>query len=464
MEEMNLDEEVPYYYNSIDFNKLVQEYPPAPAFFKGVFKHTLPELATLKERRLRDAVMHASSVPFYTRMWKEAGVDPAEIRTLKDLPKLPTYGVEEIRESVERHPPFGDYVGLDTRAGKIPLRIHSSGGTTGEPRPTFYTPWDREVGSILRARSYYFHGIRPGDIVMDTLLFSTHNGAFTVQEALWLWLGCIPVTTSAGVVTRTHRSLEIAKKWNVNVIIGFPEYVVHMGQVAKELGIELDLKVIDTYGKVEYVKDAWGCPVYDSYGMHEIQTIASECPYGGGLHIWDDAFIIEIVDIETGELLGPGEEGSIVVTALFKDAYPMVRYDTKDMTRLWPPGQCECGSWMQKIDPIIGRADLMVKLRGINVWPEACGAIIASDARLTGEYYCIVETSNDRDEMMVQAEYAPGMTDLDVIQRELEQTLRDKLNVRIPVELVPPESLATVTGLGVLPKARRLDDRRKTGQ
>ena len=142
----------------------------------------------------------------------------------------------------------------------------------------------------------------------------------------------------------------------------------------------------------------------------------------------------------------------------------MIRFDTKDMTRLWPPGQCECGSWMQKIDPIIGRADLMVKLRGINVWPEACGAIVASDARLTGEYYCIVETTNNRDDMRLQAEYEEGATDLEAIKNELEQTLRDKLNVRIPVELVPPDSLTAVTGKGVLPKSRRLDDRRKTGQ
>ena len=460
MDERN-PQAVPYYFRSVDFEEMIREYPPAPAFFEGVFKLPPKEMASLQERRLRAAVTRAARVPFYQRLWKEADIGPDEIQTLDDLKRLPSYTVDDIRLSVESNPPFGDYLGLDPRAGTVPLRIHSSGGTTGEPRPTFYTPWDREVGSILRARSYYFHGLRPGDIVMDTLLFSTHNGAFTVEEALWLWLGCIPVTTSAGVVTRTHRALEIAQKWQVNAIVGFPEYVVHMAHVAKDAGIELNLKVIDTYGQTDMVKEAWGCPVYDTYGMHEVQTIASECPQGGGLHVWDDAYVVEVVDAETGSPLGPGEEGSLVVTALYKDAYPVVRYDTKDVTRLWPKGQCACGSWMRKIDPILGRADWMVKLRGVNVWPEACGAIVVADGRLTGEYYCVVERVGDRDEMTLQAEYKDGITDLDDIRAGLEQTLRDRLAVGIAVQLVESGSLASVTGVGLRNKARRLDDRRK---
>ncbi|MEE9198541.1 MAG: hypothetical protein V3U26_01955, partial [Dehalococcoidia bacterium] len=429
---MNLDE-VPFYFQSVDFHRLVHEYPPAPAFFKVLFKCSPQEIRALQERRLKEAVERAWQVPFYRRRWRQAGIEPGEIATIDDLKKLPPYTVDDIRQSMESQPPFGDYLGLDPNAGAKPLRLHSSGGTTGEPRPTFYTPWDREVGSILRARSYYFHGLRSGDLVMNTLLYSTHNGAFSVHEALWLWLGCIPVTTSAGVVTRTHRALEIAQKWGVNVIIGFPEYLLHMAQVAREMGLEvgrdLKLKVIDSFGKSDLVRDAWGCPAYDTYGMHEVQAISSECPFGGGLHVWEDAFIVEVVDPDTGAAVGPGQEGSIVVTALYKDAYPVIRYDTKDLTRLWPQGQCSCGSWMQRMDPILGRADLMVKLRGVNVWPEACGAIVAADGRLTGEYYCVVERVNDRQEMTLQAEHRPGVADLGVVQRDLEGTLRARLGV-----------------------------------
>ena len=464
MDTINLDE-VPFYFQSLDFQRMVQEYPPAPAFFGDLFKCPPEDIQALQERRLKEAVQRASQVPFYRRRWQEAGVDPSEIRTHADLSRLPTYTVDDIRQSVEAAPPFGDYLGLDPLAGAVPLRIHSSGGTSGEPRPTFYTPWDREIGSIMRARSYYFHGLRPGDMVMNTLLYSTHNGAFAVHEALWLWLGCIPVTTSAGVVTRTRRALEIAQKWGVNVIIGFPEYLLHMAQEAREMGLEvgrdLKLKVIDSFGKSDLVREAWGCPAYDTYGMHEVQTISSECPYGGGHHIWEDAFIVEVVDPDTGRPVEVGQEGSIVLTVLYKDAYPIIRYDTKDLTRLWPLEKCECGSWMRKMDPILGRADFMIKLRGVNVWPEGCGVILASDARLTGEYYCIVQTNNGRDEMTVQAEHKPGVTGLETVQQELDDTLRAKLGVKIAVELVPPDSLSAVTGMGVLPKARRLDDRRK---
>ena len=460
MLDMTLDE-VPFYHQAVDYRKLVEEYPPAPAFFKDVFKRPPQEIKALQESRLRAAVQRAWQVPFYRRRWEAVGLEPGEVTNMGHLDKLPTYTVENIRESIDAHPPFGDYLGLDPQAGQIPMRLHSSGGTTGEPRPTFYTPWDREVGNILRARSYYFHGFRPGDMVMNTLLYSTHNGAFTVHEALWHWLGCTPVTTSAGVVTRTSRALEIAQKWQVNALVGFPEYLMHMAQTAKEMGLEvgrdLKLKVVESFGTSDLVREAWGCPAYDTYGMHEVQAISSECPYGGGHHVWEDAFIVEVVDPDTGEPVGPGVDGSIVVTALYKNAYPVIRYDTRDVTRLWPREQCACGSWMQKIDPIHGRADLMVKLRGVSVWPEGCGAIIATTSGLTGEYYCVVERANNRDEMTVRAEHVQGITDLNAIQMKLEESMRAKLGVRIQVELVPPDSLAPLTGLGVLPKARRLE-------
>lgn len=460
--------EVPFYYQSIDFAELVREYPPAPDFFRGVFMQSVEETRALQERRLRDAVQRAYQVPFYRSKWAAAGVQPEDIQTIADLKKLPMYTVEDIRQSVDSHPPFGDYVGPDVRAGGIPWRIHSSGGTAGEPRPTFYTPWDREVGNILRARSYYWHGFKPGDVVMNTLLYSTHNAAYSAHEALWQWLGCIPVTTSAGVVTRTTRALEIAQKWQVNALVGFPEYLIYMSQVAKDMGLEvgrdLKLKLIECFGKSDLVREAWGVPAYDTYGMHEVQAISSECPYAGGHHIWEDAFIVELVDPETYEPVAPGELGTMIVTALYKDAYPIVRYDIKDVTKLWPRGQCECGSWMQKIDPIHGRSDFMVKLRGVNVWPEGCGAIVATKSGLTGEYYCIVERLGAREEMTLQAEYTEEAADREAIHRDLERTLRDRLNVGIKVELVPPGSLASLTGAGVLPKARRLEDRRKKGE
>ncbi len=458
--------DVPFYYKSIDFEELVREYPPAPDYFRGVFMLSVEEIRELQERRLRGAVERAYKVPFYKSKWDAAGVEPGDVKTIEDLKKAPMYTVEDIRQSVDANPPFGDYVGRDVLAGEIPWRIHSSGGTAGEPRPTFYTPWDREVGNILRARSYYWHGFKPGDVVMNTLLYSTHNAAYSAHESLWQWLGCIPVTTSAGVVTRTTRALEIAQKWQVNALVGFPEYLLHMSQVAKDMGLEvgkdLKLKLIECFGKSDLVREAWGVPAYDTYGMHEVQAISSECPYGGGHHIWEDAFIVEIVDPETYEPVEPGEVGTMIVTALYKENYPIVRYDIKDVTRLWPQGQCECGSWMQKIDPIHGRSDFMVKLRGVNVWPEGVGTIVATKSGVTGEYYCIVESLVNREEMTVQVEHTPEASDLDFIQRDLERTFRDRLNVGIKVEMVEPDSLAPLTGAGVLPKARRLEDRRKS--
>ena len=166
------------------------------------------------------------------------------------------------------------------------------------------------------------------------------------------------------------------------------------------------------------------------------------------------------MDLESSSPVPDGESGSLVVTALYKDAYPVVRYDTKDVTRFLPREQCGCGSWYRKIVPIIGRGDLMIKLRGVNVWPEACGSLLAQDGRMNGEYFCIVDRKGEQDEMTVLAEHRPGVSDPDVVQDELRQLFRDRLQVGIRVDVVEPGSLAVRTGLGTEPKVKRLDDRR----
>ena len=456
---------VPYYYRAVDFDQVIREYPPPPqCFFDKPYLAKPKDVLELQTRRLKAALDRAWQVPFYAARWQEAGFAPGDFENLDDLSKVPVYTVSDIRDSIEANPPFGDYFGRDPRAGEVPIRIHSSGGTTGNPRATFYSPHDREVGNILRARSYYLHGMRPGDFVMNTLLYSTHNGAHSVHETLWQWLGCVPVATSAGIVTRTRRALEIAREWGVTVLVGFPDYLVHMAEEAKAMGMEpgkdVPFRVIETFGRSDVVSAAWGLPAYDTYGMHETQAIAAECPIGGGLHVWEDAFHVDLMDLESSSPVPDGESGSLVVTALYKDAYPIVRYDTKDVTRFLPREQCGCGSWYRKIVPIIGRGDLMIKLRGVNVWPEACGSLLAQDGRMNGEYFCIVERKGERDEMTVLAEHRPGVSDPDVVQGELRQLFRDRLQVGLRVDVVEPGSLAVRTGLGTEPKVKRLDDRR----
>jgi phenylacetate-CoA ligase len=457
---------IPYAYRSLDWDALVREYPPAPGFFTTTYLKSPEEIRALQESRLARALAHAYATPFYRKRWDAAGIDLRAIRTLEDLRAIPTYVVDDIRQSIEAHPPFGDYQALtfgDAVHG--PLRIFTSGGTTGRPRPTIYSQWDRNVGAILRARAFYLAGFRPGDPVQNTMLYSTHNGAFIVDEALYNWSGCIPVTTSAGIVTRSRRQIEIMRDWGVRGLVGFHDFLMHLAETAKEMGIDpardLQLRNISTMGgKPRELEKAWGCNASENYGMHEVQVVASECPAKEGMHLWLDAFVVEIVDLESGEPTPDGEVGSIVITALYKTGVPVVRYDTKDTARLLSRARCACGSSLPRISSILGRADTMVKLRGVNVWPEACGEIARRDPRVAGEFFCYVERRAGRDEMVLLVERKAGVADEAALQRDLAALLRAELGVAIAVEVRPPGGTQELTRFGIEAKPRRFEDRR----
>ncbi|GIW11325.1 MAG: phenylacetate-coenzyme A ligase [Dehalococcoidia bacterium] len=459
---------IPYFFRALDWEQLVHDYPPAPRFFRTTYLTSSEAIRALQESRLPRALAHAYSVPFYRKRWDAVGVHPRDIRTLEDLRLLPTYRVDDIRRSVEEHPPFGDYQGVtpdDVQRG--PLRLFTSGGTTGRPRPMFYSPWDRQVGAILRARAFYLAGFRPGDLVQNTLLYSLHNGAFIVDEALYHWCGCIPVTTSAGLVTRSRRQVEILREWGVRGLVGFHDFLMHLAETARELGYDpakdFSLRAIASMGgQPRELERVWGCNVAENYGMHEVQVVAAECPAKAGMHLWLDAFVVEVVDLETGAPLPDGAVGSLVLTALYKTGAPVVRYDTRDTARILSRDRCACGSWLPRISSILGRADTMVKLRGINVWPEAVGEIVRRDPRVGGEYFCYVERREGRDEMVVLVERKAEVEESATLQRDLAEQLRTQLGVTILVEVCPPGGTQPFTRFGSESKPRRFEDRRHT--
>jgi len=406
---------IPYYYQAVDYARLVEEYPPPSDYFDTVWRWPRERIEELQRRRLREAACRAWAIPFHRRRWARTRVSPEDVRGPGDLPRIPWYTIDDIRESLERHPPLGDYHPITLAAARqTPLRIYWSGGTTGEPRPTLYTAWDREVGAILSARTYYLHGLRPGDIVINAWSYSTHNAAWIMDHALWHWMGCVPITTSTGIVTPTERQLEFARRYGATSILAVSDYLLHMAGVARKMGFDpkadFKIRTLSVFGDPRPVREAWGCPAYDSYAFHEVQYVAAECPIGGGLHIFEDAFVVEIVDFETGEPVPPGQLGNIVVTCLYKTGTQQFRYNIQDISRLYEVGRCACGSWMRRMDYFLGRSDTMVKLRGINVWPEACGRLLQGDARTTGEYFCVadrVETeTGPRDEMTMMVEVA----------------------------------------------------------
>ncbi len=460
----------PQYWQSLDFPKLVKDYPPPPDYFNTIYRMPPEGIRELQAKRFGTQIERAWQIPFYARRWKEAGLTPADINTPEDLVKIPPYTVENIRESMARHPPWGDFMGVSPADGvNLPLVLQTSGGTTGLPRPMLYSPQDREIMAILGSRRLIMHGVRPGDMVLVTRALGLANGGFHMREALWKYTGAVPVMTGSGNITPTRRQIEIMQAWGVNVIAGFPAYLRHMAMVARdELNIDprsLGVHALDSNLGMEdrkSVEDLWGAPCYDFYGAHESGMIAADCVHQNGMHIQQDAFIVEILDPQTGRPVPEGEKGNICVTTLFKHSAPLVRYNINDVSCIMP-GRCACGSTLPRLQRIFGRSDNMIKLRGVNVFPEAIGALIGADARSNGEYICVVDRVGEdkRDEMTVMVEVAEAAVDRKELQQSLERRLHEALAVKVGVSLAGKGELDELTGTSHLTKARRLLDKRK---
>jgi phenylacetate-CoA ligase len=455
-------------HDAVDLDAVVRLYPPAPEFFEGRWLDEPERIERLQLNRLRAELERASHIGFYRRRWEEAGFRPDRVRSLADLPAIPTYTVDDIRDSIALEPPFGDYqgVGPDQRHQE-PTRLFFSGGTTGTSRPTLYTPWDREVGGVLTARAYYLAGLRPGDIVLNAWAYGIHQGAACADEALYRWLAATPITTSSGQVTPTIRQLELAAEYGAASILTIGDYLLHMARVAEEHGLDpqKDFSIrcfpVPTGGLAERIEEVWGAPAYDSYGFHEVNYVGIECPARGGLHVLEDAFVVRVVDVETGEPLPDGEQGNLVVYCLYKTGSAQIGYNTQDLGRLSPRGRCECGSYMRKMDYFQGRSDNMIKLRGTNVWPEAVGKVATDDTRVSAEYFVVAHTLDGRDELTVRVESdQAGTGDADATAEAIAQTLRARLGVRIGVELVPAGALDTETQRLTQSKPKRFEDRR----
>lgn len=449
---------------AVDFDELEALYPPAPEYFEGAWLDDPHTIERKQLERLQARAMQAQQVPFFARRWEEAGFDPASITQLSDLSRAPSYTVDDIRRSIEDHPPLGDYQGvLPADALESPMRVFMSGGTTGRSRPTLYTAWDREAGALLTARALYLQGIRPGDVVLNAWSYSTHNGAHIMDEALYKWLNCVVITTGTGNVTSSRKQVELAVEYGATAILTTGDYLLHLAEVAQEMGLDpktdLALKALPNIGDVQKLEATFGVPVLDSYGFHEVQWVAVECPEKDGLHIFEDAYIVEIVDIETGELLPDGEQGAICITELYKTGSPQFRYNIMDLSTLYPRQQCACGSWLRKMAPFAGRGDNMVKLRGVNIWPEALGEIVAEVPGTSDDYFVRASRDGHRDEITVSVVGESG-TDAAALQAAVEAALKERTGVRIGVEVVQPGALDQLTGFGSAAKLVRFKDDR----
>lgn len=460
--------DAPGYFDFADPRTIRQHYPAGAAFLARFSGMSRDELRALQEERFRRLMAFGWKVPFYRRLWSQRGIEPGDIRTLDDIAKLPAYTKTDLMASVEAHPPMGDFHGLEAYPADAapPIIFQATSGTTGKPQPLLFGPRSREIQNILLARTYLLQGMRREDVVHSVYGFGMVNGGHYVRESILHWVGARFLSAGTGVETRSAQQVVLMRDFQASVLVGFGDFVRRLADVARENGIEpgrdIRLRMISGHlgpeGR-EPMSEAWGgCEVYDWYGVGDTGVIAGEGPDQAGMYVMEDAQFLELLDPGTGQPTEPGGVGEMVCTCLFKDdIFPIIRFNTHDVTEE-VTGGAGLDLPFRRIAGFRGRSDQMVKLRGINVYPTAIGAILLDlVADFAGEYVCEVVRKGHRDEMIVRAELSdPAGRDTP----QLREALRTRLGVEVDLVVEAPGSLAGLTGLETRQKPIRLIDRR----
>ncbi|MGI9480683.1 MAG: phenylacetate--CoA ligase family protein [Hyphomicrobiaceae bacterium] len=453
------------YFSEADAGRLLQEYPIGSAFLNGPACLSADELRALQEQRFATLMRRGWEIPFYQRHWATVGLEPGDITSIDDLGKLPSFSKSDLMASVEAHPPYGDFHGIDGAVGRRSVVLHTTSGTTGAPQPLFFGAWDREVQNALLARAYLFQGMTENDVVHSIYGFGMVNGGHYIREAILHFTGAMLLPAGTGLETRSEQQVDLMQRFGATVIVGFADYILKLAAVAREKGLEpgRDIPVRMISGHLssdghEAMAKAWpGAAVYDWYGVGDTGIIAAEGPDHDGLYIWEDAHLVEILDRDTLAMLDDGETGNICVTTLFKNTiYPIIRFNTNDVSTVLP-GRGGIGVNFRRLAGFQGRSDNMVKLRGINVYPTGIGAILNEIDGLNGEYVCRLVERRGRDELIVMVEQqSDGRAD----EAAVAETLRQRLGVAVIVELAESGETATLSQVDSRQKPIRLVDER----
>ncbi|MEM1380640.1 MAG: phenylacetate--CoA ligase family protein [Pseudomonadota bacterium] len=455
------------YFNTVDWNDLETDHPIGDAFVEFA-QRSRDEIRAHQERLFRRCVERAWQIPFYQRLWGDAGAAPGDIQGLDDLNKLPMFGKSDIMDSIAIEPPFGDFGGLDSLpGGRPPVIMHTTSGTTGTPQVLLFGAKSREAQNLLLARLYRFQGMLPDDVVHSVYGHGMINGGHYVREAVTHWTSAIFMSAGTGVETRSVRQVELMRDFRATVIVGFADYIKKLARVAREQGIDplADLKIRMISGHLgredkATLSEAWGgAACFDWYGVGDTGCIAGEGPDRDGLYVMEDAQYLEICDIDTGQPVGDGNEGDMVCTCLYKDdIYPIIRFNTHDVTRT-RTGVSSLGVNFRRIEGFLGRSDNMVKIRGINIFPQAMGPILEEVDAFAGEFICRAERDeHGRDSFIVCAEVIPQPTE--ELALHFKQLLKQRVGIDCGVELSQPGALADLTQTEVRQKPIRLIDKR----
>ncbi len=427
---------------------------PAPGELDPLETASRDEIASLQLLRLRWSLQHAyDNVPHYRRAFDEKGVHPSDLRTLSDLARFPFTTKKDLRENY----PFGMFAVPRQKVA----RVHASSGTTGKPTVVGYTLNDIDNWANLVARSIRAAGGRPGDMVHVAYgygLFTGGLGAHYGAERA----GCTVVPMSGG---QTEKQVQLIQDFRPDIIMVTPSYMQVIVEEMQRQGMDpraSSLK-IGIFGAEPWteamrreIEGKAGLDAVDIYGLSEVMGpgVASECVESkDGPVIWEDHFYPEIIDPDTGEVLPDGSEGELVFTSLSKEAMPIIRYRTRDLTRLLAPTSRS----FRRMGKIVGRSDDMLIIRGVNLFPTQVEEIVLQNAQLSGQYQLVVTRDGNLDRLAVRCEMQPGTQgDTDALAQWVQQRIKTLVGVNAEVEVLRPDSIErTLVG-----KARRVIDHR----
>lgn len=433
-----------------------------PFFHEKMETMTRAEIEALQLERLQATVRHCMNSPFYKKRFDEIGLKPEDIKSLDDIRRIPFTTKQDLRDTY----PFG--------MASVPLRectrLHSSSGTTGTPTVILHTQKDLEEWAAQVARNLWMVGLRPDDVFQNSSGYGMFTGGLGFQYGAER-MGMLTVPAAAG---NSLRQIKFITDFGTTALHAVPSYVTRLYEVMRSMDIDprrdTKLKVLaigaepHSEEQRRRIEDMMGVKAYNSFGMSEMcgPGVGFECKEQNGLHFWEDYYIVEIVNPETLEPVPDGEIGELVLTSLCREAMPLLRYRTRDLTRVL--GRCcPCGRNHVRLDRMRGRSDDMMVLRGVNIFPIQIEKILMTFEELASNYLITLTTDKENDNMTVEVELEELFTDdyqrLQELSKRIQRALKDEILLTPVIKLLPKGTLPVSDG-----KAVRVVDKRTVYQ
>ena len=418
------------------------------------------QLEQLQGARLRETLERAKRSVHYGKLFADAGIDVGRIRTAADVRELPLTTKDDLRENW----PYGF---LACSRDEL-IRMHSSSGTTGRATVIFHTAKDIQAWTELLARSMYMVGMRRSDVFQNMMTYGLFTGGLGFHYGAEK-IGALVIPAGAG---NSKRQIQLMRDFETTAIHIIPSYALHLSSVFTEVGVDprRDTKLRMAFLGAEphsemmrrKIEEFFGFKAFNSYGLSEMNGpgMAFECPEQNGMHIWEDNYIVEIIDPATLKPVPDGEEGELVTTTLCREGMPILRYRTKDLTRIIP-GACPCGRTHRRIERIKGRTDDMMILKGVNIFPIQIEKKLMEIPGVGTNFVIILDRVEYNDSMTVKVEvqkefFAGDLRQLEVLRRRVAEELKSDILITPKVDLVEQDSLPKSEG-----KAKRIIDNRK---